>query len=130
MAEDPLAKWRKPGIAPLEPREQAGARPVDPPKLVKDSGPAPEETDDEKSPTRYRLHVLELRPLRGFTSCPAYADYQDMLFDESAFTVIVLVFRRLLVVIRGRNLVSIVAGLRMRTQWVIEEHDPGKETPA
>jgi hypothetical protein len=28
-----------------------------------------------------------------------------------------------LVVIRGRNLKAIVAGLRMRTQWVIEQTD-------
>jgi len=33
-------------------------------------------------------------------------------------------------ILRGRNLKSIVAGLRMPTQWVIEEHDPRKEPPA
>lgn len=99
------------------------------PTLAKDSGPkealpspAPAEEIEEKQPTRYRLGCIELRPARGLCSLPTYAQLIDVMFDGKPTSFIALVFLHQVVVITGRNLGSIVAGLRMRTQWLIEQH--------
>jgi len=121
MAKDPLEKWRNPGVAP------AVTAPA-PPTLVKDSGPDAEdlEKEHEKDPTRFRLHVLELRPLHGLWALLSYAELMDVLFDGANPSFVALVFTRQVVIIKGRNLKTVVAGLRMRTQWVIEQHDEKK----
>jgi len=83
---DSLDKWRKPGSVPA-----ASA-------LVKDSGPVPDadvpEADDEKDPTRFRLHVIEIRPAAGLWSYPSYSELDNVLCHGPAFTFVALVFHR------------------------------------
>jgi hypothetical protein len=118
--ENPLDKWRKPGAA-----SAPVVAPVPPPVLVKDSdaGTGDLNPEQDKDPTRFRLHSLEIRPLEGLWALLSYAELMDVLFDGANPSFIALVFTRQLVIIKGRNLKSIVAGLRMRTQWVIEQYD-------
>ena len=115
MTKDPLEKWRKPGAAAA------------PPTLVKDSGANTEGQEyEEKDPTRFRLHCLEMRPTTGLWALLSYAELMDVLFDGPNPSFIALVFTRQLVIVKGRDLKTIVAGLRMRTQWVIEQYDEKK----
>jgi hypothetical protein len=118
MTKDPLEKWRRPGSAAV------------PPTLVKDSSggdaQAQEEYEQEKDPTRFRLHCLEIRPLVGLWALLSYAELMDVLFDGPNPSFIALVFTRQLVIVRGHDLKAIVAGLRMRTQWVIEQYHEKK----
>lgn len=90
-------------------------------------GAAGEAGDDV--PTRFRLHCVEVRPLRAMWSLLNYADLRETLFDGRRPHVAGLYFTHVFVVVQGGNLATIVAGLRMHTQWVIEEHDERKDGP-
>lgn len=94
-------------------------------KPVASSQPS-EEIDPEKDPTRYRQSSIELCPLRGLWSLPSYAQLIDVLFDGTPTSFIAIIFLHQIVIVKGRNLQTIVAGLRMRTQWKIEQYDPAK----
>jgi len=79
--------------------------------------------DEEDAPTRFRLHCVELRPLKAMWCLLNYAELREVLFDGKRPSIAALYFTHVLVIISGGNLKSIVAGLRMHTQWVIEEYD-------
>jgi len=115
MPEDPLKKWER-HIAKPAHAQQDGDVAADAPSSDRTGG---DETD--KQPTRYRIHCVEFRPLADLWSWSAYAQLIDMLADGENPSFIALLFFHQLVIIRGRNLKAIVAGLRMRTQWVIEQ---------
>ena len=125
MPEDFLAEWkRRTGTAQPVAREAS-------PQLAMGGGmDAQSGEDDEESPTRYRMERIELRPLRGLWSMPSYAQLLDVLFDGKNPSFLALVFVDLLVIVKGRNLKFIVAGLRMRTQWIIEQYDEARNGPA
>jgi hypothetical protein len=113
---DVLEKWQR-TLKPTLAKDEYGSVSVTPPE------PTEPVDADEKNPTRYRLGSLELRPARGLWSLPTYSQLIDILFDGKATSFVALIFLHQVVIIKGRNLSSIVAGLRMRTQWLIEQHD-------
>jgi hypothetical protein len=128
MIKNPLEKWERPG-------QKNGGEKQAPPELVKDVAPAPEKHEQEeelKDPTRYRLHSLELRPVGQMWANPSYAELIDVLDDGKNPTMLVLWFSRQVIVIKGRPeaLKIIIAGLRQRTQWVIEQHDKQNGPPS
>lgn len=116
---DLLDKWQR-SVKPTVAKDDEVKTPV------ASSAPSEQTDDEEKRPTRYRLGSIELRPARGLCSLPSYAQLIDVLFDGEPTSFIALIFLHQVVVITGRNLSSIVAGLRMRTQWVIEQHQESK----
>lgn len=116
MSTDSLDTWRQ-ALRPKA-KEPNGTEQFAPPE------PSGAGDAEEKQPTRYRLGCIELRPARGLWSMPTYGQLIDVLFDGKPASFIALVFLHQVVVIKGRNLGSIVAGLRMRTQWLIEQHSP------
>lgn len=122
MAEDFLAEWkRRTGAAHSAAKEAA-------PELAMVGGTDAQASEDgEDNPTRYRMERIEPRPLRGLWSMPSYSQLLDVLFDGKNPSFLAMVFVDLLVIVKGRNLKSIVAGLRIRTQWIIEQHDTEKK---
>lgn len=119
MTEDPLKKWeRRTGqsAAGHVPTKQPEAKPAAETQAADKAG------DEQEQATRYRVHCLELRPLNGLWSWPAYTELRDFMADGENPSFVAILFHHMLIVLKGRNLRIIVAGLRMRTQWVIEQH--------
>jgi hypothetical protein len=128
---DFIDKWQrtiKPTLGPTLAKDDGVKLPAPSPEPTAQNN-APGEEDDEKKPTRYRLDSVELRPSRGLWSQPSYVQLIDVLFDGNPASFIALLYFHQVVVVKGRNLQSIVAGLRMRTQWIIEQHDEAKHEP-
>jgi len=119
---DLLDKWQR-AVKPTLAKDDGATRALPPPEPPAPRASSGQEEGEEKSPTRYRLGSIELRPARGLWSLPTYAQLIDVLFDGKQPSFIALVFLHQLVIVKGRNLGSMVAGLRMRTQWMIEQHD-------
>jgi len=109
--------------------ERAGFEAAPAPEVVGGTDMRPEQ-DESENPTRFRTERIELRPLRGLWSMPTYTQLVDVLFDGPNPSFLALVFVELLVIVKGRNLKSIVAGLRQRTQWIIEQYDSARDGPA
>jgi hypothetical protein len=66
---------------------------------------------------------LEFRPLRGTYKLLSYGELVQVEYDPH-FGFIVLIFRHVMVKIRGRNLESVLSGLRPRLLHVIAQDDP------
>ena len=117
MPDDPLKKWERRATKAAPSDAQQGGELAADNQVSEITGGG----DTDKQPTRYRIHCVEFRPLTDLWSWSAYAQLIDMLADGENPSFIALLFFHQLVIIRGRNLKAIVAGLRMRTQWVIEQ---------
>jgi hypothetical protein len=116
MRSEIVKKWeRRTGQASPVQRKQPESTPAA-------DVPATDSTGDEQQPTRYWLHCLELRPRQGLWSRPTYAELRDFMADGEKPSFVAILFHHLLVILTGRNLKSIVGGLRMRTQWTIEQN--------
>ena len=114
-----LDRFRRSGFAPVEaPRHE--------PEVAAKVAEAEqhESGDDEKSPTRYRQHCLEIRPLKGFCTFPAYAQLIDFFVDHPENpSILIIWFMHVLVIVKGRNMKEHLAGLRQRTLWIIQQHE-------
>jgi hypothetical protein len=117
MADDPLARWRRPGEQPasLSARES---------KIVELSDYQVDANKDRSG------GWLELRPLKSPWSLCSYAQLRKIQFNGPKPTRLDLIFTFEMVTVKGRNLESVLNGLRSRTLASIEQFDPkSQEAP-
>ncbi len=69
---------------------------------------------------------LDIRPLRGPGSLISYSELLQVDYDRPNLTFIVLIFRHVMVTVRGRNLEALFSGIQMRLTKAIQQHDPKK----
>jgi hypothetical protein len=116
MADDLMAEYkRRMGLAEAPALEVVGGT---------DAEGA--QQDDEKKPTRFRLPCVEMRPLQALWCYAKYSQLINVLADGRNPTFVALWFSQMLVILRGRELQSIVAGMMTETQWFIEQYDEKK----
>lgn len=106
---DPLAQFRKKPILP-------GAQTK--PPIGTDEYVAFDAKD--------KVDRLKIRRANDPTRSPGYAYLLDVVYDGSYGTNFVLVFTFLMVLVRGRNLQAVTAGLEMGTVDFIQEFDPDR----
>jgi len=70
---------------------------------------------------------LDIRPLKGPCSLLAYSELLQIDYDWPHLTFIVLIFRHVMVTIRGRNLEALFTGVQAKLTKVIQQYDPHKE---
>ena len=85
---------------------------------------------EDKHPTRYRQHCLEIRLVEGFCEFPAYAQLIDFFADHPENPSILLIwFLHVLVIVKGANMKDHPAGLHQRTLWIIAQYAAPPENP-
>lgn len=118
---DSLDKWRRPGSVPRHEPEVA----------AKETGGAPAD-DDSHEATEGKNRAggwLDIRPLKGPCSLLAYSELLQIDYDWPNLAFIVLIFRHVMVTIKGRNLGALFTGLQGRLTKVIQQYDPEKDGP-
>ena len=104
---DPLAQFRK---------RPAGTSADTPPPKSSDEYVAFDAKD--------KVDRLKIRRANDPTRSPGYAYLLDIVYDGPYGTNFVLVFTFLMVLVRGKNLQSVVMALEMGTVDFIQEFDP------
>lgn len=109
IVADPLAQFRKTPIAP-------------------GGGPGkPKETDEYAAyGTKDKVFRLRIRRAMAPTRSPGYAYLLDVVYDSSYGTNFVLVYTFLMVLVRGKNLQSLVFALENGMADFIQEFDPDR----
>jgi len=112
---DPLAQYRKTPAPP-------GAAPA--------SGGGPDKPKDADGyvafATKDKVSRLRIRRAMAPTRSPGYAYLLDVVYDGSYGTNFVLVYTFLMVLVRGKNLQSLVFALESGMADYIQEFDPDK----
>jgi hypothetical protein len=70
---------------------------------------------------------LELRPVKGPWALCSYAQLRKILFNGAKPTRIDLIFTYELITVKGRNLETLVSGLRSRTLACVEQFNPATQ---
>jgi hypothetical protein len=70
---------------------------------------------------------LDIRPLRGPGSLIAYSELLQVDYDRPNLAFIVLIFRHVMVTVRGRNLGALFSGVQTKLTKAIQQHDPQKD---
>jgi hypothetical protein len=115
MPEDTIAKWRR-GVtqaAAAPPLEVVGGR----------EAPGGEEAHASVEGQNRAGGWLEVRPARGPWSLLSYPELLQVDYDPH-LAFIVLIFRHVMVTVKGRNLDELMTGLRTRLTSVIAQYDP------
>ena len=73
-----------------------------------------------------RVERLKIRRAQAPTRSPGYAYLLDMAYDGPFGTNFVLVYTFMIVLVRGRNLQSLIMALETSTADFIQEFDPDK----
>ena len=112
---DPLAQFRK--------------------KPPTQSGPPPRSAEVKAAYVAFdgkdKLDRLRIRRANAATRSPGYAYLLDVVYDGEFGTEIVLVYTYMMVLIRGRNLQTLVIALEISTADFIQEFDSDRwEMPA
>lgn len=106
---DPLASFRKTPVSP-----SGGTSP-------------PNETEEYVAfGSKDKISRLRIRRAMAPTRSPGYAYLLDVVYDGSYGTNFVLVYTFLMVLVRGRNLQSLVYGLENGMVDYIQEFDPDR----
>jgi hypothetical protein len=118
MTNDPLARWRRPGTQAQAVPQETG------PEDVKASERETYQGDQGKD----RMGGwLELRPIKGPWALCSYAQMRKILFNGKKPTRIDLIFTYEMVTVKGRNLETLLTGLRSRALACIEQFDPAAQ---
>jgi len=106
-----------------DPLEQFRKRP-----LVRAQAPAAPTGREEYTAfdSKDRVTRLEIRSVKHPARAPGYDLLMDIIYDDSHWTHFILVYYFVHVLVRGKNLRSVVAALRLGTAEFIQEFDPTK----
>ena len=112
---DPLAQFRRTPVAPggAAAATSGPAKPKDPEAYVAFS-------------TKDKVSRLRIRRAMAPTRSPGYPYLLDVVYDGSYGTNFVLVFTFLMVLVRGKNLQSLVFALENGMADFIQEFDPDR----
>jgi hypothetical protein len=76
-----------------------------------------------------KVDRLRIRRAAGPTRSPGYDYLLDVVYDGGYGTNFVLIYTFIMIVVKGRNLQSVISALEMRTADFIQEFDPRWEKP-
>lgn len=114
MSDDPLAKWRRDAVEPAAPaslQETASSA------TANDYAYVAFDAAD-------RQERVALRRASGLVREPSYAGLIELAHDGESGSIVILIFSfNLKVTIIGRNLQSLVTGLRMSKIQFVQEYD-------
>jgi hypothetical protein len=65
--------------------------------------------------------------VRGPGSLISYSELLQVDYDRPNLSFIVLIFRHVMVTVKGRNLDALFSGIQMRLTKAIQQHDPKKD---
>ena len=111
--DDPLAKFRRPGVTRAERR---AATPPPP------GTPKPYRAFEAKD----KLVCIDVRRVLGTTHALTYAYLLDVAYDHEYFTNFVLYFSFMQVKVRGKNLKEVIGAIKLRKCEFIQDFHSGE----